>query len=192
MSDDKDSKFVPENSTNEIMRMMRERMTDLVVLYDTMIKQNEDNAKLIETYNVCKKKVDYATLSCMIGLNLCTSAKTPRQLENRQESLQVPLQQLAENIDYVDILRSKSVRHRKIEQDALILYHSHVNHLFHYTIEICAENIQAVIIVREMKEKMIELKERLERIIDTQEALQRNKKKSKWGFRNSYTVEEMD
>jgi len=192
MSDDKDSKFVPENSTNEIMRMMREKMTSLVVSYDTMIKQHEDNTKLLEKYDLCAMKVDSQMTGCMGLLSLCTSAESPSQFKDSKDILNTMMQKLSNSIEHKIIVHCNIVINQKIEQDALLLYHSHVNHLFHYTIEICKENIRAVRIVREMKEEMKKLNERLERISDTQEALQRNNKKKNWGFGNSYTVEEMD
>ena len=192
MSHNIDGNYVAEDTTKEIMILMGKELVGLINSNHTIAHQHDNNMISEEEYQCNINQNENYTLDCIWALRSCILNKEKCDVQIKDASLCEFLDKFRTNIKKGRLLYIQREKDQKIEQEAVIMYNSHAQRLFHYTIAICEENIHALNIVREMKEEMKELKERLERIIDTQEELQKNKKKSMWALRNSYTVEDLD
>ena len=192
MSHNIDGNYVAEDTTKEIMILMGKELVGLMNSNHTIAHQHDNNMILQEKYEKNKDEIAKATRSCICALLSFNVNRNQSDKETKQKYFDQEMNRLERNKEEGLVLMKKRVTNKKTEQEAVIMYNTRAQTLFHYTIEICRENIHALTIVRQMKEEMKELKEQLQDILDTQEALQKNKKKSMWALRNSYTVEDLD
>jgi len=178
MSHNIDGNYVAEDTTKETMRFMHTEFLGLMNSNNTIAQLHDNNMILQEQYENNKDEIVGATRNCILCLLSLNADRNQFYKENIKKHFHKEFDRFQRNKNEGDLLMKKRKTNKKTEQEAVIMYNTHAQRLFHYTIAICQENIHALTIVREMKEEMKELNERLERIIDTQEELQKNKKKS--------------